>query len=86
MGHTTHVVSCGKTTERTLAWLNHYRCLAIRYERRKALPQTFLDLACALICLKDHAARPVRGMILDTYLHPSGLTGYRPLDDTGGPL
>jgi len=38
--------------ERTFAWLHHYRRLTIRYERREALHQAFLDLACALICLK----------------------------------
>ncbi len=38
--------------ERTFAWLNHYRRLAIRYERREELYQALLDLACALICLK----------------------------------
>jgi len=38
--------------ERTFAWLNHYRRLATRYERREELHQAFLDLACALICLK----------------------------------
>ena len=38
--------------ERTFAWLNHYRRLAIRHERREELHQAFLDLACALICLK----------------------------------
>jgi len=32
--------------------LNHYRRLAIRYERREELHQAFLDLACALVCLK----------------------------------
>jgi len=38
--------------ERTFAWLNQYRRLAIRYERREELHQAFLDLPCALICLK----------------------------------
>ena len=38
--------------ERTFARLNHYRRLTIRYERREELHQAFLDLACALICLK----------------------------------
>ena len=38
--------------ERTMAWFNHYRRLTIRYERREDLHQAFLDLACALICLK----------------------------------
>jgi len=32
--------------------LNHYRRLAIRYERCEDLHQAFLALACALICLK----------------------------------
>jgi len=38
--------------ERTFAWLNHHRRLAIRYERREELHQAFRDLACALIGLK----------------------------------
>jgi transposase len=36
--------------ERTLAWLNRYRRLTIRYERRADIHQTFLTLGCALIC------------------------------------
>jgi len=36
--------------ERTLAWLNRYRRLTIRYERRVDIPQAFLTLGCALIC------------------------------------
>ena len=36
--------------ERTLAWLNHYRRLTIRYERRADIHQAFLTLGCALIC------------------------------------
>ncbi len=36
--------------ERTLAWLNRYRRLAIRYERRTDIHQAFLTLGCALIC------------------------------------
>ena len=38
--------------ERTLAWLHHFRRLAVRYERRDDLHQAFLDLGCALICLR----------------------------------
>jgi transposase len=38
--------------ERTLARVNHYRRLAIRYERREAPHRAFLDLACARIRLK----------------------------------
>ena len=37
--------------ERTFAWLNRYRRLALRYERREEIHQAFLDLGCALICL-----------------------------------
>ena len=36
--------------ERTLAWLNRYRRLTIRYERRVDIHQAFLTLGCALIC------------------------------------
>ena len=36
--------------ERTFAWLNRFRRLAIRYERRDDIHQAFLDLGCALIC------------------------------------
>ncbi len=38
--------------ERTLAWLNHFRRLAIRYERREDIHQALLDLGCALICFR----------------------------------
>jgi transposase len=38
--------------ERTLAWLHRYKRLLVRYERDAELHQAFLDLACALICLK----------------------------------
>jgi transposase len=36
--------------ERTLAWLNRYRRLTVRYERRADLHQAFLTLGCCLIC------------------------------------
>jgi IS5 family transposase len=36
--------------ERTLSWLNRYRRLKVRYERRADVHQTFLDIGCALIC------------------------------------
>jgi transposase len=38
--------------ERTFAWLNRFRRLAIRYERRADIHQAFLTLGCALICWK----------------------------------
>jgi transposase len=38
--------------ERTLAWLNRYRRLTVRYERRADLLQGLLHLGCALICLR----------------------------------
>ena len=43
--------------ERTLAWLNRCRRLIIRYERREDIHQAFLDLGCALICLRALAGR-----------------------------
>jgi transposase len=36
--------------ERTLAWLNRFRRLAIRYERRADIHEAFLRLGCILIC------------------------------------
>jgi transposase len=36
--------------ERTLAWLNRYRRLKVRYERRADIHQAFLSLGCALVC------------------------------------
>jgi transposase len=36
--------------ERTLAWLNRYRRLTVRYERRADIHDAFLTLGCALIC------------------------------------
>jgi IS5 family transposase len=38
--------------ERTLAWLARFRRLTIRYERDADLHLAFLDLGCALICLR----------------------------------
>jgi IS5 family transposase len=36
--------------ERTLAWLNRFRRLTVRYERRADIHQAFLTLGCCLIC------------------------------------
>jgi IS5 family transposase len=36
--------------ERTLAWLNRFRRLTVRYERRLDIHEAFLRLGCALIC------------------------------------
>jgi transposase len=36
--------------ERTLAWLDRYRRLAVRYERRADIHEAFLHLGCSLIC------------------------------------
>lgn len=36
--------------ERTFAWLNHFRRLTIRYERRLDMHRAFLELGCALVC------------------------------------
>ena len=36
--------------ERTLAWLNRFRRLTVRYERRQDIHQALLSLGCALIC------------------------------------
>lgn len=36
--------------ERTISWLNQFRRLRIRYERRPEIHLAFLQLGCALIC------------------------------------
>ena len=38
--------------ERTLAWLNQFRRLTVRYERRAEIHAAFLSLGCALICFR----------------------------------
>ena len=45
--------------ERTLAWLNRFRRLTVRYERRADIHRAFVTLGCALICWKRlQAVRP----------------------------
>jgi IS5 family transposase len=39
--------------ERTLAWLNRFRRLTVRYERRADIHLAFTTLACALVCLNQ---------------------------------
>jgi transposase len=39
--------------ERTLAWLNRFRRLAVRYERREDIHLAFTTLGCALVCLNQ---------------------------------
>src|SRR3974390_3650959 len=36
--------------ERTFAWLNQFRRLRLRYEKRADIHEAFLLLGCALIC------------------------------------
>src|SRR5919108_2010797 len=36
--------------ERTFAWLNQFRRLRVRYERRADIHEAFLSLGCVLIC------------------------------------
>ena len=36
--------------ERTFAWLNQFRRLRVRYEKRADIHEAFLALGCALIC------------------------------------
>jgi transposase len=39
--------------ERTLSWLNRFRRLKVRYERRADIHEAFLCLGCALVCWKQ---------------------------------
>ena len=45
------ILGCHRwVVERTLAWLNRFRRLRVRYERRADIHQAFLTLGCVLIC------------------------------------
>jgi transposase len=37
---------------RTFAWLNQFRRLRVRYEKRADIHEAFLALGCSLICWK----------------------------------
>ena len=39
--------------ERTLAWLNQFRRLRVRYDKRVDIHEAFLSLGCALICWRS---------------------------------
>ena len=43
--------------ERSFAWLNKFRRLTIRYERRLDMHHAFTSLACSLICLRALSGR-----------------------------
>ena len=36
--------------ERTFAWLNQFRRLRVRYDKRADIHEAFLSLGCALVC------------------------------------
>jgi len=53
MRNTEHGSGLGRfrwVVERTFAWLNQFRRLRVRYEKRADFHEAFLSLACALIC------------------------------------
>jgi hypothetical protein len=39
----------GAVVERTFAWLNQFRRLRVRYDKRADIHEAFLSLGCALI-------------------------------------
>ncbi len=53
MRNTRHGSGLGRwrwVVERTFAWLNQFRRLRVRYEKRADIHTAFLSLACILIC------------------------------------
>jgi hypothetical protein len=55
MRNTKHGSGLGRwrrVVERTFAWLNQFRRLRLRYEKRPDMHLAFLTLACILICWK----------------------------------
>ena len=55
---TTHGSGLGRwrwVVERTFAWLNEFRRLRVRYDKRADIHEAFLSLGCVMICW--HALR-----------------------------
>ena len=53
--YTEHGSGLGKyrwVVERTFGWLNQYRRLRVRYEKKASMHMAFLFLGCILICWK----------------------------------
>jgi len=51
--HTSHGSGPGRfrwVVELTFAWLNQFRRLRVRYDKRADIHDAFLSLGCALIC------------------------------------
>jgi transposase len=44
--------------ERTFAWLNQFRRLRVRYERRADIHEAFLSLGCLQICWHHFRSLP----------------------------
>jgi transposase len=45
-----HLGRWRSVVERTFAWLNQFRRLRVRYDKRADIHEAFLSLGCALIC------------------------------------
>jgi hypothetical protein len=53
MRRTKHGSGLGRwrwVVERTFAWLNQFRLLRVRYDKRSDIHEAFFSLACPLIC------------------------------------
>jgi transposase len=56
MRRTSHGSGLGRwrwVVERTFAWLNQFRRLRVRYEKRADIHEAFFSLGCALICWRS---------------------------------
>jgi hypothetical protein len=56
-----------RVLERTFAWLDQFRRLRVRYDKRPDIHEAFLSLGCALICWQ--ALRKMEGRL--SRCHPS---------------
>jgi len=70
MRNTGHGSGLGRwrwVVERTFAWLNQFRRLRVRYERRGDIHEAFLSLGCALICWRYfHSVRGIPTTLFST--------------------
>ena len=64
MRRTAHGSGLGRwrwVVERTFAWLNQFRRLRVRYDKRADIHEAFLSLGCALICWQSLRRRWLTG-------------------------
>jgi hypothetical protein len=74
------------TLGRTIAWLNQFRRLRVRYDKRADIHEAFVALGCALICrqsLRRMWRQPERTAFPSSHRQAAVLSQWRPLSRRG---